>query len=54
MYRLIFTDHAIDDIKNTKDWYETKQQGLGDQFADYLFKCIEEIINHPLAFPSKP
>ena len=53
MYRIIFTDYAIEDIKNAKEWYENKQKGLGDRFANHLFKCIEEIKKYPSAFPSK-
>ena len=53
MYRIIFTDYAIEDLKIVKEWYENRQKGLGNQFADYVFKSIGAIKKHPSAFPSK-
>jgi plasmid stabilization system protein ParE len=51
--QIIFTDPAIGDIERAKKWYEKQQQNLGNKFVDYVFKCVDEIKNHPLAYPNK-
>lgn len=33
------------------EWYEDKQQGLGDRFKQELYKRIKEIELHPDRYP---
>lgn len=51
--QVILTNRAIDDIEKAKKWYTKQQDGLGNKYVDYIFKCIDEIKIHPLAFPNK-
>ena len=53
MQQLIFTNRAIADIAKAKKWYNTQQPNLGLKFADYIFKCAEEIHSNPLFYPNK-
>lgn len=53
MKQLIITDSAISDIVKAKKWYSSQQLNLGITFADYVFKCCDDILKQPLAFPSK-
>ncbi len=53
MKQIIFTNRAIGDIKKAKKWYEKQQENLGNKFADYVFKCVDEIKSHPLSYPNK-
>ena len=53
MNQIILTNRAIDDIVRAKKWYEKQQENLGNKFTDHVFKCVDEIKNHPLAYPNK-
>jgi toxin ParE1/3/4 len=52
-HRLIFTDKSVNDIIQAKTWYEKQQKGLGEKFADTVFKCSREIQLAPLGYPNK-
>ena len=44
---------AQKDIIEAYEWYENKQQVLGDKFAAAFVKKIKTITNNPLAHSSK-
>lgn len=52
-YQIVLTNRAIDDIVKAKSWYEEQQANLGNIFADYFFKCVDELKKHPFAYPNK-
>jgi plasmid stabilization system protein ParE len=53
MAQLIITNRAISDIEKAKKWYSEQQPNLGIKFADYIFKCFDEINKRPFSHPSK-
>lgn len=53
MKQVVFTNRAINDFEKAKFWYEEQQNGLGNKFADFVFKCVQDINEHPLSYPNK-
>jgi hypothetical protein len=49
-YKLQYFDEAIEDIKNSKLWYEEKQNGLELLFAQAIEECINRILTMPTAY----
>ncbi len=53
MGKPIITNRANSDIAKGRDWYEEKRQGLGYEFMDHVFKCVDEIQKRPFGYPVK-
>lgn len=53
MAQLIITNRAISDLEKAKKWYAEQQSDLGIKFADYVFKCFDEINKRPFGYPNK-
>jgi toxin ParE1/3/4 len=48
---VVMTQPALDAAQEARDWYEGRQQGLGDRFTYLLEHTIERISDMPRAFP---
>jgi len=46
-YKFELTEDARFDIKDTSDWYEAKQKGLGKRFMISVKECTKLIIKNP-------
>jgi len=47
-YQLVLTNRSVTDIEKAKAWYDKQQKGLGNKFADAVFKSIESVQSNPL------
>jgi toxin ParE1/3/4 len=47
--RLVVTPEAKADIRETRDWYEQRQQGLGREFIDRVLEAIDRLESDPSA-----
>ena len=43
-------DEVYLDLRSARDWYEAKQDGLGDEFVDLFFLIAKELPNRALHF----
>lgn len=53
MYRLLILKGAALDLKESTDWYDLKQKGLGKRFQKYIFQTLENIQSNPFLYPVK-
>lgn len=51
--RLLQLPKAQKEILDAWEWYEDKQQGLGDRFKDEVYKKIKLIQSNPFYYPLK-
>ena len=51
MLDFIILDDAEDDLRNAYNWYQTKEQGLGDRFLSSVQDGLTLIRQHPEIFP---
>ncbi len=49
-YRLIVTEHAENDISDAINWYQNKQEKLGELFAISIDKALGLLLKNPFAF----
>lgn len=49
-YTLRFLPEVEEDIINGYVWYETKAEGLGEEFFRMFYACANEILWNPLLF----
>jgi toxin ParE1/3/4 len=47
--RLVVAPEAKADIREIRDWYEQRQQGLGREFVDLVLETIDRLENDPRA-----
>ncbi len=50
---LVLSSLAEMELKESYDWYEAQQQGLGERFLSYVEDSIASISNHPESYPVK-
>lgn len=53
MHKISFLEIAIQDIESAREWYDLKQSGLGEEFAEHVESAIIKIQATPNAFPIK-
>lgn len=53
MYKIVILKHAEEDLKRAIEWYQIRQKNLGKQFLICFQEAIEEIHQHPEAYPVK-
>jgi plasmid stabilization system protein ParE len=46
-YDLILHTHVEEDINDAYNWYEDKQEGLGELFLSELTGCYDKLKTHP-------
>ena len=44
---LLVSPRANDHIAEAAEWYDSKQEGLGDQFLASIEHCLAQICDHP-------
>ena len=49
-YKVVISDSAKGDIKNSALWYNKQQTGLGKRFTKSIKDCIKEIQQQPESF----
>ena len=42
---------AFADIEAARQWYETQQPSLGDEFVDAVDNALEPVVSFPVAYP---
>jgi hypothetical protein len=50
MYEVFYLDEVLNDIRNTKQWYNEQQEGLGDKFVLSVIDTVSNIIKMPSAY----
>jgi hypothetical protein len=53
MYRIEILKAAAFDLKDSSDWYESRQQGLGKRFQKSVFATLKTIQKRPLIYQVK-
>lgn len=53
LFTLIFSSRAQKEIIKAWEWYEERQQYLGDRFIKELTNCIHLIKKKPESYPTK-
>ncbi|MBN2893099.1 MAG: type II toxin-antitoxin system RelE/ParE family toxin [Bacteroidales bacterium] len=53
MFEIDFLPAALDDIEQTKNWYNKKKENLGYEFVKEIEKIIELVILNPYSFAKK-
>ena len=48
--RVRFLAAAREEFSNAVSYYDSQKEGLGDEFADEIWKTISRIVSHPLAW----
>ena len=51
MAKLRFHPEVLEDIRNTKDWYDRQADGLGTDFVNELEAVFQRIQRNPRQFP---
>jgi toxin ParE1/3/4 len=49
-WRVVVRPEALNDIDAAADWYETKQQGLGDEFIEEVLSVLDCLAENPLIY----
>ena len=49
-YKVVISDSAKNDIKNSAKWYNKQQAGLGKRFTKSITNCINAIKLQPESF----
>lgn len=52
-FNISFIPPAVEDIEDAKQWYNSKQKGLGDEFVEEVEESVTNIQNNPFQFPVK-
>lgn len=47
--RILYVPEIIEDLADARDWYESRSDGLGDEFIRMAYAAFEELT----AFPEK-
>ena len=47
---VVFRREAENEVLEAQRWYESRREGLGDEFADALDALVARIVANPLAF----
>ncbi len=53
MYKVIITHLAKQDIKGAANWYNSKQQGLGNRFTTVIREKVDFLKREPLAVATR-
>ena len=52
-YQISFIPPAVEDIEDVKEWYNSRQTGLGDEFVEEVEKTVDSIQDNPYKFAKK-
>ena len=50
MWTISFRPEIEGDLRSGSDWYNSKRDGLGDEFIDDYWDAIDAIADRPLSF----
>ncbi len=50
-YRVVFRPQAQAELLEARDWYEARQDGLGDEFSAAVENAVAKISDRPLTYP---
>lgn len=48
--QVVFRPEAEDEVLETREWYETRRSGLGQEFAQAVDEMVGRIVENPLAY----
>ena len=48
---LLLSAYAENDLAEARDWYDTRRNGLGDEFLAAVNDVFSRIRSHPLLYP---
>ena len=51
--KILLTEHAQDDLRQARDFYESQAPGLGEYFLDSLFSDLESLQLYAGTHPKK-
>ena len=46
-YKIVFSSHALKDMKEAKQWYNAQQKGLGNRLVQDVKTVVEAIKQNP-------
>ena len=49
-YKVIVQNQAKEDVKDSRNWYNQRQKGLGKRFTGDLRNTLSSIANNPTSF----
>lgn len=49
-WRVVLRPEALNDIEAAADWYETRCQGLGDEFIKEVLSVLDQLAENPLIY----
>ncbi len=49
--KIEFLASASEEFLNAVSYYDSKEEGLGDEFYDEVWRTISRIVSHPFAWP---
>tara|TARA_R110002049_G_scaffold160236_2_gene325321 strand:- start:2640 stop:2936 length:297 start_codon:yes stop_codon:yes gene_type:complete len=49
--KLSFNPRVNRDVADAADWYDTRREGLGDDFYQEVEAMLEQILDNPKGFP---
>lgn len=52
-YSIIYSSRAQKEIAKTWEWYEDRQQGLGDRFINEIMRRVLLIEQNPYRYPNR-
>ena len=47
---VVFADEALAELEDAVDYYESKEAGLGLEFADEVARALERVVAYPAAW----
>ena len=45
--RILYVPEIIDDLADVRDWYESRSDGLGEEFIRMAYAAFEELLEFP-------
>ena len=48
---VIFLNRAFNEFADSKEYYESRQKGLGDKFSKEVYETVDRIKENPYQFP---
>ncbi len=45
--RILYVPEIINDLADVRDWYESRSDGLGDEFIRMAYAAFEELLDFP-------
>ncbi len=50
MWTIRYRPEIQEDLRSGSQWYESKRDGLGDEFVEDYWDAIDQVVDRPLSF----